>query len=65
MDMIKTITLAQLKEGTKDYILPKKAHLTLENLKVERAHTFLEYIFGGCEVDLTIAVDFTLSNGHP
>lgn len=34
-------------------------------LKVERKHSFLEYIFGGCEVDLTIAIDFTLSNGPP
>ena len=63
--MIQTITLAQLKEGTQDYTLPKKAQLTLKNLKVERTHSFLEYVFGGCEVDLTIAVDFTLSNGDP
>jgi hypothetical protein len=63
--MIQTITLAQLKEGTQDYTLPKKGQLKLKNLKVERTHSFLEYVFGGCEVDLTIAVDFTLSNGDP
>lgn len=22
-------------------------------------------MFGGCEIDLSIAIDFTLSNGHP
>ena len=63
--MIQTITLAQLKEGTDQFTLPKKALLTLKNLKVERTHSFLEYVFGGCEIDLTIAVDFTLSNGNP
>ena len=26
---------------------------------------FLEYIFGGCEINLAIAGDFTLSNWHP
>ena len=30
-----------------------------------KRHTFLEYIFGGCEIQLSIAIDFTLSNGHP
>ena len=30
-----------------------------------KRHTFLEYIFGGCEIQLSVAVDFTLSNGHP
>ena len=43
----------------------KKGTLSLQNLKVERQHSFLEYIFGGCEVDLSIAIDFTLSNGDP
>ena len=43
----------------------KKGTLSLQNLKVERQHSFLEYVFGGCEVDLSIAIDFTLSNGDP
>ena len=34
-------------------------------MSVERRRSFLEYIFGGCEVDLSIAIDFTLSNGPP
>ena len=37
----------------------------MANLKVERQHSFLEYVFGGCEIDLSIAIDFTLSNGDP
>ena len=43
----------------------KKGSLSLQNLKVERQHSFLEYVFGGCAVDLSIAIDFTLSNGDP
>ena len=63
--MIQTITLAMLKEGTQDYTLNKKGQLSLKNLKVERTHSFLEYVFGGCEIGLSVAIDFTLSNGHP
>jgi hypothetical protein len=25
--------------------------------------SFLDYIFGGCEISMQVAVDFTLSNG--
>jgi hypothetical protein len=25
----------------------------------------LEYVFGGCDIDVNIAIDFTLSNGNP
>lgn len=35
------------------------------NLVFNKRHTFLEYIFGGCEIQLSVAIDFTLSNGHP
>lgn len=36
-----------------------------KNLQIVKRHTFLEYVFGGCEINLAIAVDFTLSNGSP
>ena len=63
---VNTITLAQLKEGNGEYQMNgNKGTLSLQNLKVERTHSFLEYVFGGCEVDLSIAIDFTLSNGDP
>lgn len=64
--MVDTLTLAQFKEGNHEHAMKKKkGQLSLQNLKVERQHSFLEYIFGGCEVDLSIAIDFTLSNGDP
>jgi hypothetical protein len=63
---VDTVTLAQLKEGNAEYQMKaNKGTLSLQNLKVERTHSFLEYVFGGCEVDLSIAIDFTLSNGDP
>ena len=55
-----------LKEGTKEYPLERKrGTMNLNNLVIERQHSFLEYVFGGCEIDLSIAIDFTLSNGRP
>ena len=27
--------------------------------------TFLDYIIGGCEIQLYVAIDFTMSNGKP
>ena len=37
--------------------------LRLQSLRIERRHSFVEYIFGGCEVSLSFAIDFTGSNG--
>ena len=66
IDTVNNMTLAMLKAGTADYQMAKnKGTLQLANLKVERQHSFLEYVFGGCEIDLSIAIDFTLSNGDP
>ena len=60
-----TLSLAQLKEGTKEFKLDRnKGNFEMANLKIERQHSFLEYVFGGCEIDLSIAIDFTLSNGR-
>lgn len=39
--------------------------MTFVQLEVKLRHSFLEYVFGGCEIGLTVAIDFTLSNGEP
>ena len=55
-----------LKEGTASHTISKKAGtFNLDFLKFEAQHSFLEYVFGGCEIDLSMAIDFTLSNGDP
>ncbi|XP_071477474.1 copine-8-like isoform X1 [Diadema setosum] len=32
---------------------------------IEPQHTFLDYIQGGCQLNFTVAIDFTASNGDP
>jgi len=39
--------------------------MTFTKLQLSKRHTFLEYVFGGCEIGLNIAIDFTGSNGDP
>ena len=39
--------------------------MTLVQKRIAKRFTFLEYVFGGCEISLFLAVDFTLSNGDP
>lgn len=39
--------------------------MRLLTLELKQRATFLDYIFGGCEIGLTIAIDFTGSNGDP
>ena len=67
-----TMTLAQIKENMREYqITDKKMRalgnhmLTFTKLETTQRHTFLEYVFGGCEIGLNIAIDFTGSNGRP
>ena len=43
----------------------KKGSLEVVKFEVKRSVNFLEYVFGGCEINLNIAIDFTLSNGPP
>ena len=40
-------------------------NMTFSKLELSKRHTFLEYVFGGCEIGLNIAIDFTGSNGDP
>ena len=35
----------------------------LEKVVVQPRSSFLDYICGGCEINLQVAVDFTASNG--
>ncbi|KAF4756813.1 hypothetical protein FOZ63_026408 [Perkinsus olseni] len=39
--------------------------LTLENIEMVKHVSFLEYIEGGLEINLIVAIDFTFSNGDP
>jgi Copine/C2 domain len=37
----------------------------LSNINIHKTYGFLDYIAGGCQINLMIAVDFTSSNGFP
>uniref|UniRef100_A0A8C5T202 Copine 5 n=1 Tax=Malurus cyaneus samueli TaxID=2593467 RepID=A0A8C5T202_9PASS len=39
--------------------------VTLLSFTVEAEHTFLDYIKGGTQLNFTVAIDFTASNGNP
>ena len=39
--------------------------VTILGFKLAERVTFLDYIFGGCEINVHVAIDFTLSNGNP
>ena len=39
--------------------------INFTSIKFDKRYSFLDYVFGGCEISLSIAIDFTLSNGDP
>ncbi|GJZ71739.1 BONZAI 1-like protein [Tanacetum coccineum] len=42
-----------------------KSQLFVETYSESVHHTFLDYFFGGCELNFMVAIDFTASNGNP
>jgi len=55
--------MSQLKE--KQTLQTNKAQIEVLQFEMRRTVNFLEYVFGGCEINLSIAIDFTMSNGDP
>ncbi|XP_012689933.1 copine-4 [Clupea harengus] len=39
--------------------------VTINLCKIIKMHSFLDYIMGGCQIQFTVAIDFTASNGDP
>ncbi|XP_062500941.1 copine-4-like [Corticium candelabrum] len=37
----------------------------LSHLKVEKLHTFVDFVSSGCQINFTVGIDFTASNGDP
>ncbi|XP_062235201.1 copine-3-like isoform X2 [Platichthys flesus] len=73
-------TLAELQVGTHispaefECINPKKLKkkkyknsgvICVKRCQLVKDYTFLDYIMGGCQINFTIAIDFTGSNGDP
>jgi hypothetical protein len=57
-------TLAELKGGTTSLTAAKET-LKIKKFELKPSTSFLEYVFGGCQINLNVAIDFTLSNGDP
>lgn len=59
--------VVEMKENNQiEYTLTKTAaKVNFQRLDFQKRNSFLDYIFGGCEINLAIAIDFTLSNGDP
>ncbi|XP_039982806.1 copine-3-like isoform X1 [Xiphias gladius] len=73
-------TLAEMQAGTHvspaefECINPRKLRkknyknsgvISIKRCQVVKEYTFLDYIMGGCQINFTIAIDFTGSNGDP
>ncbi|XP_075899267.1 copine-3-like isoform X2 [Nelusetta ayraudi] len=74
-------TLAQVQQGSQTYAAEfecvnskKKAKkrgyknsgvIIVKKCQIVKEYTFLDYIMGGCQINFTIAIDFTSSNGDP
>eukprot|EP00741_Cyanophora_paradoxa_P024154 tig00021742_g23328.t1 len=67
-------SLGELRSGRKELPLSKRegeppdpscGAVLVESFSVTREHSFLDYIAGGCEISLLVAIDFTASNGAP
>ncbi|KAM4719143.1 copine-3-like isoform 2-T2 [Anableps anableps] len=39
--------------------------ICIKRCQVEKEYSFLDYVMGGCQINFTIAIDFTGSNGDP
>ncbi|KAL7985454.1 hypothetical protein Chor_004024 [Crotalus horridus] len=39
--------------------------IRLKSCKIETEYSFLDYIMGGCQINFTVGIDFTGSNGNP
>ncbi|XP_070708665.1 copine-3-like isoform X2 [Pempheris klunzingeri] len=74
-------TLAQIQQASQAYaaefqcinnkkLQKKKGYknsgvIIIKKCKIVKEYTFLDYIMGGCQINFTIAIDFTGSNGDP
>ncbi|XP_015762832.1 PREDICTED: copine-7-like [Acropora digitifera] len=73
-DLLKKFFILIFQKGL-DLVNPKKKQkkkgyvnsgvLYISQCDVTKVHTFLDYIMGGCQINFTVGIDFTASNGDP
>jgi len=42
-----------------------RGYINIDKISLRKRYSFLEYLAGGCNIELSVAIDFTASNGHP
>lgn len=58
-----TTSLADLKGGQRQFQFNGKPGPNVVRFETKPVVNFLEYVFGGCDINLHVAIDFTASNG--
>lgn len=61
----KLLTVDELASGGATQFTVGSAKVVVERFELKPVVNFLEYVFGGCSINLVVAVDFTGSNGQP
>lgn len=51
------------KQSKKNYVNSGLLHI--DDVKIEKHYSFSQYVQGGCEISLSVCIDFTGSNGDP
>ncbi|KAM9774644.1 copine-3-like isoform 2-T3 [Syngnathus typhle] len=54
---------SQKKQQKKSY--KNSGVVSVKQCQVVKEYTFLDYVMGGCQLNFTVAIDFTGSNGYP
>uniref|UniRef100_A0A665VV63 Copine-3 n=1 Tax=Echeneis naucrates TaxID=173247 RepID=A0A665VV63_ECHNA len=58
-------TLSQIQQASQTYAVSHGCLSVMSVMLETTEYTFLDYIMGGCQINFTIAIDFTGSNGDP
>lgn len=59
----KILTIDELASGVSQFKVGP-SNVIVQRFELKPVVNFLEYIFGGCQLNLVVAVDFTGSNGQ-
>eukprot|EP00741_Cyanophora_paradoxa_P016291 tig00020911_g15730.t1 len=59
------LPLVDPKKAAKKPDYRESGRVHVNSVSVERSFTFLDFVAGGCEISLLVAIDFTGSNGDP
>lgn len=58
------LKLHRLRDKDGEGVRPR-GELEFKDVTVQEVHSFVDYVYGGLNIDFTVAVDFTASNGDP